>query len=165
MTCSFRKWGGDSISYRIEWVTRLTGTHPFDILNLHPQKSLYAISRAMKREILKEDLKTVIEKEQNAKSRILALLNIPPDARLSRPEDRNQPEAVPAFHHAVERDVVRSDKRLFIMERKYEKTRTATVINVSNETVRLPEYEGKRDLMGDSRFDGNVRPYGIYFLE
>ena len=72
---------------------------------------------------------------------------------------------IPAFHHAIERDVVRSDKRLFIMERKYEKTRTATVINVSDETVRLPEYEGKQDLMGDSRFDGNVRPYGIYFLE
>ncbi|MCG6879198.1 MAG: TolC family protein [Deltaproteobacteria bacterium] len=49
----------------------------------------------IRREILEEDLKTVTQKKQNVKSRILALLNLPPEARLSRPEDRNPPEAVP----------------------------------------------------------------------
>ncbi|EFK08872.1 alpha amylase, catalytic domain protein [delta proteobacterium NaphS2] len=72
---------------------------------------------------------------------------------------------MPAFHHAVERDVVSSDKRLFIMERKYEKKSTTAVINVSDDTVFLPEYEGKSDRLRNSRFDGNVSPYGIYFLE
>ena len=49
----------------------------------------------IRREILEEDLKTVIEKKQNVKSRILALLNLPPEARLSQPKDRNPPEAIP----------------------------------------------------------------------
>jgi cobalt-zinc-cadmium efflux system outer membrane protein len=49
----------------------------------------------IRREILEEDLKTLIEKKQNLKSQILALLNLPPEARLSRPKDRNPPDAVP----------------------------------------------------------------------
>ncbi|EFK08883.1 conserved hypothetical protein [delta proteobacterium NaphS2] len=51
----------------------------------------------IRREILEEDLKTVIEKERNVKSRILALLDLPPEARLSRPKDRNPPEMVPSL--------------------------------------------------------------------
>jgi sucrose phosphorylase len=72
---------------------------------------------------------------------------------------------IPAFHHAVKRDIVSSDKRLFIMERKYEKKCTTAVINVSDDIVFLPEYEGKLDRLRNSRFDGNFRAYGVYFLE
>jgi len=49
----------------------------------------------IRREILEEDLKTLIEKKQNVKSQILALLNLSPEARLSRPKDRHPPEAIP----------------------------------------------------------------------
>ena len=72
---------------------------------------------------------------------------------------------IPAFHHAIERDILSSDKRLFIMERKEGKSLTIAVINVSDDTVPLPQYEGKLDRVRNSRFDGNVRAYGIYFLE
>ena len=56
----------------------------------------------IRREILEENLKTVIEKEQNIKSRILALLNLPPEARLSCPKDRNPPEMVPSLEGLYE---------------------------------------------------------------
>ena len=49
----------------------------------------------IRREILEEDLKTLVERNQNVKAAILALLNLPPEGRLSRPKDRNPPEAVP----------------------------------------------------------------------
>ena len=71
---------------------------------------------------------------------------------------------IPAFHHAVERDILRSDKRLFIMERKLGGKSSIVVVNVSNDTVSLPEYKGKLDHMRNIPFDGNVSPYGIYFL-
>lgn len=51
----------------------------------------------IRREILEVDLKTLLEKKRNIKSEILALLNLPPEARLSRPEDSNPPEAVPTL--------------------------------------------------------------------
>ena len=49
----------------------------------------------IRREILEENLKTVIERKQNLKSRILALLNLPPESRLGRPQNRKPPQAVP----------------------------------------------------------------------
>ena len=49
----------------------------------------------IRREILEENLKTVIERRQNLTSRILALLNLPPEARLGRPQNRKPPQAVP----------------------------------------------------------------------
>ena len=84
----------------------------------------------IRREILEEDLKTVIEKEQNAKSRILALLNLPPDAHLSRPEDRNPPEAVPPLNglyktaHNYRQELKRMRNRIRKMERLIELAET-----------------------------------------
>ena len=72
---------------------------------------------------------------------------------------------IPAFHHAVERDILRSDKRLFIMERKLEGKNSIVVINVSDEAVSLPEYKGRLEHLQNIPFDGNVSPYGICFLE
>ena len=71
---------------------------------------------------------------------------------------------IPAFHHAVERDILRSDKRLFIIKRKLGEKSSIVVVNVSDDTVSLPEYKGKPDHMRNIPFDGNVSPYGIYFL-
>jgi hypothetical protein len=39
------------------------------------------------------------------------------------------------------------------------------VVNVSDETVDLPQYEGKLDHIRDRPFEGRVEPYGVYFLE
>jgi len=102
-------------------------------------------------EALSRDLSTPGSLKNQVMTRLIHLLEI-------RKE-------IPAFHHAVERDVVSSDKRLFIMERKYEKKCTTAVINVSDDTVFLSEYEGKLDRLRNSRFDGSVRAYGVYFLE
>ena len=71
---------------------------------------------------------------------------------------------IPAFHHAVKRDILHSDKRLFIMERMLGKKSSIVVVNVSDDTVSLPDYKGKLDYMRNIPFDGNVSPYGIYFL-
>ena len=49
----------------------------------------------IRREILEEDLKTVTQKKRNVESGILALLNLPPEARLGRPQERKPPETVP----------------------------------------------------------------------
>ena len=72
---------------------------------------------------------------------------------------------MPAFHHAIERDILDSDKRLFMMERKLEKKSSIVVVNVSDDTVFLPEHKGKKDFMRGIPFDGSVIPYGVYFLE
>jgi glycosidase len=72
---------------------------------------------------------------------------------------------IPAFHHSVERDILNSDKRLFIMERKLVKKSSMVIVNVSDDTVYLPEYKGKHDYMRSTPFDGSVSPYEIYFLE
>jgi len=39
------------------------------------------------------------------------------------------------------------------------------VINVSDDTIKLPEYRGKIDLITHISFDGKVAPYGVYFLK
>ena len=70
-----------------------------------------------------------------------------------------------AFHHSVERDVLQSDERLFIMERIYREKSVFAVVNVSNDRVNLPEYKGKTDLISKTTFGGTVVPYGVYFLE
>jgi glycosidase len=96
---------------------------------------------------------------------------------LSNPESRtyqvltkfiallNVRREIRAFHHSVERVVLYSDKRLFIMNRRQQKSDMLTVINLSEDTVALPQYKGKCDRIQNSLFDGSVEPYGIYFLE
>ena len=75
---------------------------------------------------------------------------------------RNQIEA---FHHSVRREVLRSDKRLFIMERQYKSESLYAVINVSDETIELPQYQGKYDFLSNAPFEGKADPYGVYFLK
>lgn len=96
---------------------------------------------------------------------------------LSNPESRtyqvltkfiallNVRKEIRAFHHSVDRDVLSSDERLFIMNRRQQKSDMLAVINLSEDTVALPQYKGKFDRMGNSLFDGSVEPYGVYFLE
>jgi cobalt-zinc-cadmium efflux system outer membrane protein len=49
----------------------------------------------IQREILEEDLNTLLEKQQNVKSKILEILNLPPGTRIGMPEDRTPPRIVP----------------------------------------------------------------------
>jgi len=49
----------------------------------------------IRREILEEDLNTLLEKQQNVKSKMLEILNLPPETRIGIPEDRTPPGIVP----------------------------------------------------------------------
>jgi hypothetical protein len=39
------------------------------------------------------------------------------------------------------------------------------VINASEDTIRLPSYCGRFDLLEGKRFEGEVGPYGVHFLK
>ena len=49
----------------------------------------------IRREILETDLDTLLEKQQNIKTKMLELLNLPPESGIGIPEDRNPPRIVP----------------------------------------------------------------------
>lgn len=77
----------------------------------------------------------------------------------------NVRKEIPAFHHSVKREIVSSDHRLFIMDRREERESMVAVINVSSEHVPLPQYKGRTDRIRNTSFEGYVEPYGVYFLE
>jgi len=72
---------------------------------------------------------------------------------------------IPAFHHSVKRNILRSDERLFIIERQYQGKNVIAVINVTDDTITLPQYQGNTDLIRNMLFEGSIEPYGVYFLE
>ena len=72
---------------------------------------------------------------------------------------------IQAFHHSVERTVLQSDERLFIIERIYKEESVLAVVNVSDDTIKLAQYKGKYDLISKVLFEGWVAPYGVYFLK
>jgi len=49
----------------------------------------------IQREILEEDLDTLLEKQQNVASKILEILNLPPETNIGLPENRTPPRTVP----------------------------------------------------------------------
>jgi glycosidase len=77
----------------------------------------------------------------------------------------NVRKEIPAFHHSVERDILSTNLRLFIMERSEEGKNMTAVINVSSERIPLPQYKGRIDRIRNTSFEGTVAPYGVYFLE
>jgi glycosidase len=77
----------------------------------------------------------------------------------------NVRKEIPAFHHSVKRNIIPSDKRLFVMERWYQNKCMTAVVNVSNDAIDLPQYKGKTDRIYNVLFDGRVEPYGVYFFE
>jgi glycosidase len=70
----------------------------------------------------------------------------------------------PCFHPAGSMEVLDLDRRLFAVSRKFQGETVNVVVNVSHETVMLPEYKGDSDLPSARVFDGTVDPYGVYFL-
>jgi sucrose phosphorylase len=77
----------------------------------------------------------------------------------------NVRKEIPAFHHSIKREILSSDRRLFIMDRREERENMAAVINVSSEQIPLPQYKGRTDRIRNTSFEGIVEPYGVYFLE
>jgi len=77
----------------------------------------------------------------------------------------NVRKQIPAFHHSVKRDILPSDNRLFIMERWHRERRMVAVVNVSQDTIDLPQYRGMTGRIRNMLFDGSIEPYGVYFLE
>ena len=41
----------------------------------------------------------------------------------------------------------------------------AAVVNVSGDAIDLPQYRGRTDRIRNILFEGDVEPYGVYFLE
>ena len=72
---------------------------------------------------------------------------------------------IPAFHHAVKREIPLSDKRLFVIERWHRNRCMTAVVNVSGDSIDLSQHQGKTDRIRNILFDGCVEPYGVYFLE
>ena len=70
-----------------------------------------------------------------------------------------------AFSPLGSRKLIESDKRLLVILREYQGESVLTIINVSNDTLMLPEYKDKNDLITNRSFDGKVEPYGVYFLK
>lgn len=69
-----------------------------------------------------------------------------------------------AFHPAGKRKVLKIDKRLVAIVRTFEGEEVLAIINVSDETIRLPEYQTRFELITRTLFNGRVLPYGVYFL-
>jgi len=74
-------------------------------------------------------------------------------------------KAIRAFHPAGTRRVLELDKRLVAVERIFEQKKIVAIINVSDDTIPLPEFELRFDLITRTLFNGQVEPYGVYALE
>jgi sucrose phosphorylase len=70
-----------------------------------------------------------------------------------------------SFHPRSSRRVLDLDKRLIAVERSYKNERVMALINVSDESIPLPDYKMRFNLVDRTFFDGEVEPYGLYALE
>ena len=77
----------------------------------------------------------------------------------------NARRRMPAFDPYGGREVIASEKRLLVIRRRSHTMTVLVVINVSDDTVILPEYAGKSDIITETSFDGRAEPYGVYFLQ
>jgi len=110
------------------------------------------INRARIRE---EELECVLSDPHSIRSRVLKEF-------LYLLKERKK---IPAFHPESEREVIDFiDKRVLIIERRFQEETIYALINVTDETVSLDEYNGKFDLLSKGPFQGRIEPYGIYLL-
>lgn len=59
---------------------------------------------------------------------------------------------------------IKSDKRLLIIEHKYNGKKVIIIVNVSEDKINLPKYANKFDLLSRKRFSGLVESYGAYVV-
>lgn len=76
----------------------------------------------------------------------------------------NARKQISSFHPYGTRKVLDFDKSLLVVMRQFEGEKVYAIINVSDITIKLSDYTGKTDLITHTSFDGNVAPYGVYFL-
>ena len=100
---------------------------------------------------LKKELKDIKSLRHQVFENFLALL----DSR----------KRIRSFHPGGSKRVVDIDRRLVSIERRFGREKILAIINVSDETIDLPQYELRFDLIKRSLFDGKVDPYGVYALE
>jgi sucrose phosphorylase len=113
------------------------------------------VNRTINRETLREDalgkaLSDVHTRQHQVLERFLQLLNI-----------RRE---IPAFHPSGSKEVVASEKRLLVIVRRFHGEAVWVLINVSEDTVLVPEYSGKSDIITKTPFHGRADPYSVYFL-
>jgi glycosidase len=113
------------------------------------------IVRMINRETLREeDLQAALSDVHSLRCQVLQnllhLLNV-----------RRQ---ISCFYPTGTMEVRDLDRRLFVVSRKFRGETVHVVVNVSHETVMLPEYKGDSDLLSARGFDGTVDPYGVHFL-
>lgn len=114
------------------------------------------IKRMINRERLPlDDLETTLRDHNSIRHQVLENFLRLLDAR----------KRIRAFHPAGIRRVLDLDRRLVVIERKFEEERILALVNVSNDMIPLPDYEMKFDLITRTLFDGQVEPYGVYALE
>jgi len=73
-------------------------------------------------------------------------------------------EKIPAFHPSGTRKVIDSDKRLMVIERRFQDNSVRVVINISEDVVPFSRYKGRVDGISGEMFKGSADPYGVYFL-
>ena len=114
------------------------------------------IKRMINRERLSQDaIDPILSDVHSLRSQVLASF-------LQLLNDRKQ---IRSFHPSGTREVLDIDNRLLVIERQFKGERVCVVINVSDDTVKLPEYSGNFDLITRTLFNGKVVPYGVYFFK
>jgi len=69
-----------------------------------------------------------------------------------------------ALNPYFEEKPIKSDKKLFITERKHEGNKIIVIVNVSEDKIFLKKYVNKIDFISKKRFDGNIEPYDVYVI-
>ena len=117
----------------------------------------------------KSGMNRMINREKLSAEEVVKDLSDPESLRYKVLEEflrlLNVRKEIQAFHHSMERDVLQSDRRLFVIERICKGKNLIAVVNVSDAEIKLPQYKGKTDLISKTLFEGSVAPYGVYFLQ
>jgi len=70
-----------------------------------------------------------------------------------------------SLHPGSKRKVVDLDHRLVSMKRSFGREKVLGIVNVSDQSIALPELELRFDLISRTLFNGEVPPYGVLALE
>ncbi len=124
--------------------------------NYHKGVEETGIKRVINREKLSLDsLEASLRDKQSLRYQVLEQFLRLLDAR----------KQVRSFHPAGTRRVLKLDRRLVAVERRFKREKVLAIINVSDEQIPLPNYEMRFNLVDRTLFNGQVEPYGVYALE
>lgn len=69
-----------------------------------------------------------------------------------------------AFHPYSERKLLKLDKRILAIWREFDGETVLALVNVSDDKIHIPDYQGKLEIIRNELFSGIVEPYGVYFM-